>query len=52
MDELEKERQEKIKLQIMKEKESRDEQMKLNNIRKRIDLLKDKKFEKSLVKSI
>ena len=52
MDELEKEKQEKIKKQIMREKESRDEQMRQNYIKKRIELLKEKKFEKSLVKTI
>ena len=52
MDELEKKKQEEIKKQIMKEKESRDEQMRQNYIKKRIEILKEKKFEKSLVKSI
>jgi hypothetical protein len=36
----------------MKEKESRDAQMKADYVRKRIEFLKDKKFEKSLVKTI
>ena len=52
MDELEKEKAEKIQQQIQKEKEIRDEQMKDNAIRKRIEVLKDKKFERSLVKTI
>ncbi len=52
MDKLDKEKQDKIKQQIMKEKESRDEQMRLNYVMKRIEILKEKKFEKSLVKSI
>ena len=52
LDELEKEKQEQIKKQIMREKESRDEQMRQNYIKKRIELLKEKKFEKSLVKTI
>ena len=52
MDELENEKQEQIKLQIMREKESRDEQMRQNYMKKRIELLKEKKFEKSLVKTI
>ena len=52
LDEIEKEKQEKIKKQVMREKESRDEQMRQNYIRKRIEILKEKKFEKSLVKSI
>ena len=52
LDELEKEKQKQIKKQIMREKESRDEQMRQNYIKKRIELLKEKKFEKSLVKTI
>ena len=52
MDEEERRRQELIKQQIMKEKESRDAQMKADYVRKRIELLKNKKFEKSLVKTI
>ena len=52
MDEEERKRQELIKQQIMKEKESRDAQMRADYVRKRIELLKDKKFEKSLVKTI
>ena len=52
MDELERQKQEQIKCQIMREKESRDEQMRQNYIKKRIEVLKEKKFEKSLVKTI
>ena len=52
LDELDKEKQEQIKKQIMREKESRDEQMRQNYMKKRIELLKEKKFEKSLVKTI
>ena len=52
MDELEREKQELIKKQIMREKESRDEQMRQNYMKKRIELLKEKKFERSLVKTI
>ena len=52
MDELEKEKQEQIKKQIMREKESRDEQMRQNYMKKRIELLKEKKFERSLVQTI
>ena len=52
MDELEREKQEQIKKQIMREKESRDEQMRQNYMKKRIELLKEKKFERSLVKTI
>ena len=52
MDELEREKQELIKKQIMREKESRDEQMRQNYMKKRIELLKEKKFERSLVQTI
>ena len=52
MDELERKKQDSIKKQVMREKESRDEQMRQNYIKKRIEILKEKKFEKSLVKSI
>ena len=52
MDELDRQKQEEIKKQIMREKASRDEQMRLNNMKKRIEFLKEKKFEKSLVKTI
>ena len=52
MDEIDRKKQESIKKQILKEKESRDEQMRQNYIKKRIEILKEKKFEKSLVKSI
>ena len=52
MDEIEKEKQESIKKQMLKEKEMRDAQMKENYIKKRIETLKDQKFERSLVKTI
>ena len=52
MDELDRKKQENIKKQILKEKESRDEQMRQNYIKKRIEILKEKKFEKNLVKYI
>ena len=52
MDELEKEKNEAIKKQKLKEKEIRDSQMKENYIRKRLETLKDQKFEKSLVETI
>ena len=52
LDELEKKKQEEIKKQLMKEKESRDEQIRQNYMRKRIELLKEKKFDKLLLKSI
>ena len=52
MDELDRKKQEEIKKQILREKESRDEQMRQNYIKKRIEILKEKKFEKNLVKYI
>ena len=52
LDKIDKEKQDALKKQVMKEKESRDEQMRQNYIMKRIEILKEKKFEKSLVKSI
>ena len=52
MDELEKEKNEANKKQKLKEKEIRDCQMKENYIRKRIETLKDQKFEKGLVETI
>ena len=52
MDEIDRKKQESIKKQILKEKESRDEQMRQNYIKKRIEMLKEKKFEKNLVKYI
>ena len=52
MDELEREKNEQIKKKLLREKESRDEQMRQNYMKKRIEFLKEKKFEKSLVKTI
>ena len=52
MDEIEKEKLASIKKQMMKEKEIRDAQMKENYIRKRIETLKDQKYERVLVKTI
>ena len=52
MDELDRKKQEEIKKQVLREKESRDEQIRQNYIRKRIEILKEKKFEKNLVKNI
>ena len=52
LDEIDKKKQEEIKKQLIKEKQSRDEQIKQNYIMKRIETLKEKKFEKSLLKSI
>ena len=52
MDELDREKEEKLKQQSLREKELRDEQMRQIYIKKRLEQLKEKKFEKSLVKSI
>ena len=52
MDELDKKKMEEIKKQVLKEKESRDEQIRQNYMMKRIEYLKEKKFDKSLLKSI
>ena len=52
LDEIDRKKQEAMKKQVMKEKELRDEQMRQNYIKKRIEILKEKKFDKLLVKSI
>ena len=50
LDELEKEKQKLIKARAMKEKELRDKQIKESAINKRINQLKDKLYEKELIK--
>ena len=52
MDLLEKEKQEKIKQKILKEKMSRESQIKDEYTRKRIEQLKQRKFELNLIKNI
>ena len=52
LDEIDKKKMEDIKKQVLKEKESRDEQIRQNYMMRRIEYLKEKKFEKSLLKSI
>ena len=52
MDQLEKEKLEAIKKQMLREKEMRDAQIKENYVRKRIEELKNQKYEKALVKTI
>ena len=52
MDEVERKKAEDIKKQIMREKKSRDDLLKEEYIRKRIEELKEKKFERELVKNI
>ena len=50
LDELEKEKQKLIKVRAMKEKELRDKQIKESDINKRINKLKDKLYEKELIR--
>ena len=52
MDEIEQKKAENIKKQILREKENRDALLKEECIRKRIEKLKEKKFERELVKNI
>ena len=49
IEELEKQKAEKVKALVIKEKEERDKQLKDQYIRKRIDILKNKKYERELV---
>ena len=52
LDQIEKEKEELIRQQYLREKESREAQLKDNYVRKRIDELKEKKFDKKLIKNI
>ena len=52
IDEIEKKKAEDIKKQILREKENRDALLKEGYIKKRIESLKEKKFERQLVKNI
>ena len=52
IDELEKEKQEALKRQILREKKNRDAQIRDEYTRKRIDFLKERKFERNLIKTI
>ena len=52
IDELEREKQEALKRQILREKKNRDAQIKDENTRKRIEYLKQRKFERNLIKNI
>ena len=52
LDQIEKEKEELIRQQYLREKESRQVQLKDSYIRKRIDELKDKKFDKKIIKTI
>ena len=50
LDELEAKKKEEIKKRILKEKEMRDKQLREQYVKKRIDYLKNKKYERALVK--
>jgi hypothetical protein len=52
IDEIERKKLEDIRKQKLREKENRDALLKEGNIRKRIETLKEKKFERELVKNI
>ena len=52
LDEIEKEKEELIKQQYLREKESREAQLKDNYVRRRIDELKEKKLDKKIIKNI
>lgn len=48
LNEMERKKQQEIKAKILKEKENRDKQLKDEKTRKRIEVLKEKKYEKEL----
>ena len=50
LDELEAKKREEIKKRILKEKQMRDKQLREQYVKKRIDFLKNKKYERALVK--
>ena len=52
LDKIEKEKERLIKEQYLREKESRQAQLKDNYVRKRIDELKERKFDKKIIKNI
>ena len=52
LDKIEKEKAEKIKQQYLNERESRKVQLKDNYVRKRIDELKERKFDKKIIRTI
>ena len=52
IDEIEKEKREALKQQIMREKRNRDAQVRDEYVRKRIEQLKQRKFENNLIKNI
>ena len=50
LDELEAKKREEIKKRVLKEKEMRDKQLREQYVKKRIEFLKNKKYERALVK--
>ena len=52
LDKIEQEKEKLIKQQYLREKESRQAQLKDNYVRKRIDELKEKKFDKKIIKNV
>ena len=52
IDELEKEKQEALKRQMLREKKNRDAQIKDEYTRKRIEFLKQRKYERNIIKTI
>ena len=52
LDEIEKEREKLLREQYLREKASREAQLKDNYIRKRIDELKEKKFDKKIIRNV
>jgi hypothetical protein len=52
IDELEREKQEALRKQILREKNNRDAQIRDENTRKRIEFLKKRKYERNLIKTI
>ena len=52
LDKIEKEKEELIRQQYLREKQSREAQLKDNYVRKKIDQLKEKKFDKKIIKNI
>lgn len=52
LEELEKKKQQEIKERIMREKENRDKQLKEEKHRKKVEYLKEKKYDKEIVKNL
>ena len=52
LDKIEKEKEELVRQQYLREKQSREAQLKDNYVRRKIDQLKEKKFDKKIIKNI